>query len=158
MGRFVETVFKFGMNVAAGLLLLTVLAIVFNSMLRYFFSSGSALILEFSAYVFLWVTFLGLAGTLLVDGHTKVDMLLEQVPESIRNVLERFIVPLGGLLYGSLIFYAGFQLTMSLFRRSTMSIGANPFPLWPIAIIIPIGSLLFMVAVVYCFFRDSRKG
>lgn len=146
--RIIHTVCRAGVHVAAGVLLLTMLAIVANSFDRYVFGGGIHLIVELAQFVMLFIVFLGLAGTHLVAGHVSVDLLLTHLSERTNDILRRYIVPGLTLVYLCLIFYSGLSTTYHLFKDGVRSTGTIPIPLGPMMAIMPIGCLLMIVVLI----------
>ena len=146
---------------AAGLLFIVMLAIVFNSADRYIFGGGIHLIIESAKFVMLFVVFLGLAGTHLVSGHVSVDLLLSHLSDRTNDRLRRYFVPAVTLIYLCLIFYSGLVVTWRLFADGVVSTGIIPIPLGPMLAVMPFGCLLMiLVLVAECkhFFMGGRLG
>lgn len=143
---------RFGVHVAAWLLVATMLAIVFNAGLRYLFGGGIDLVIELAGYIFTWLIFLSIAGTFLAGGHVTVELLTENLPERARRILYRYVVPPICIVYVAMIGWAGGRETWSLFQSGEVSIGFNPFLLWPMLMIVPIGCTLLVIALVAILF------
>ena len=156
--RSIYIVCRAGVHVAAGLLVLTMLAIVVNSFDRYVFGGGIHLIIELAQFVMLFVVFLGLAGTHLVAGHVSVDLLLTHLNDRTNDILRRYFVPVATLIYICLIFYSGLSTTYHLLKDGVLSTGTIPIPLGPMLAIMPIGCLLMIaVLVAECKAYFSRE-
>lgn len=139
---------QFAMHIAAGLLFITMLAIVVNAGIRYTVGGGVHMILELSGFIFMWLIFLGLAGTYLVGGHVTVEALLSQVSPRARSVMEGLIVPVVAGGYTLVIGIAGATVTHQLFAEGTLTDGVIPLLLWPVMIIMPIGCALLLLALL----------
>ena len=79
--------------IAGGLNLLMLLNVFYDSILRYFFSSGSIALQEMEWHLFSIVFLFGMAYTLKEDGHVRVDILYEKF-----SPRWKAIVNIGGLL------------------------------------------------------------
>ena len=87
--RVVETICRSLQFIAEGLLLAMLLMISYDVGMRYIFNEPTIWANEVSTYALVAVTFIGLAPTHLVNGHIRVDLLLNSLSAARR---EQFIL------------------------------------------------------------------
>ncbi|WP_319560602.1 TRAP transporter small permease [Marispirochaeta sp.] len=95
--------------IAGAALTITILSIVFNVIVRYFFNWSFNWAEEIAPIGFSWVVFVGAAACYKRNMHIGVDVFVSIIPEKSRRILEvlmAFALPVlfGYLTYLSLIF------------------------------------------------------
>ena len=95
----------------AGFLNLVMLVNVFyDSIMRYFFRSGSIALQEMEWHIFAIVFLFGMAYTLKEDGHVRVDVLYDNFPPKVKAIVNIagalfFLIPLSALIINGSIWY-----------------------------------------------------
>lgn len=94
------------------------LAILFGAMIiimalgvffRYVLNNSLSWNIELSRFIFTWATFLGAVIAMRDGVHIRIDLLVDHVPEKIRQILN-LINALFVLIFTLLITYIGFEL------------------------------------------------
>lgn len=136
-------------------LMLIVCADVF---LRYFFNAPIKWTIDVTEVCLLYITFLVAAWVLRNEGHTKMDLVITRLNPDTQAVINMITSIIGAFIW-LLITWYGARVTYSHLRAGTILYSTMEFPLAPIEIIIPIGSLLFFIQFLrtsYGYFRTWR--
>ncbi len=142
--KAVELVTDIFAYVAGILLLLVALFVSYSVTLRYMHYKPPIWILQFTEYALLWITFLGAAWLLRMDGHVRIDTFVMLMGRRLRRVVET-VVDLLGSLVCIVILWFGVEKTLDLFRRSVMDVKGISLPEYPLFLIIPVGALLLLL-------------
>ncbi len=149
----VEKVAGFAVHVAAIVLQVAAVALVINALYRYTLGGGFPVITEVTRFALLIIVFLGLAGTHVVGGHVRVEILLTNLPAWLRRTFEGYLVPVVSIFYLSLLGWAGWLATVQMFNHGTTT-PTRPFiVLWPFASVIPIGCALLIIVLIVHLLR-----
>ena len=135
------------MALSAAILVIDMLAVTIDVLLRYSLGITYTGLFEIMEYSLLWMTFLPTAWLLKIDGHIKVDLLIERLDPSHKLMLNTITSIICILLLCVLTWY-GVRLTVLDFQSGLyLSTVLTPVK-WPIEIIIPIGYLLLLIELV----------
>ncbi|MEQ9815353.1 MAG: TRAP transporter small permease [Azospirillaceae bacterium] len=137
-----------GLHVGAWILVFTMLVIVVNAGMRYLFSASMHVVIELSGFAFLYMTFFAAAGTFLRGGHVVVELVTGVLPPRIRLIVRDILMSVAGIFFVLLLTWAGTVGTWRLIEAGTTTISTMPVPLWPVLIIMPIGSLFLLMAII----------
>jgi TRAP-type mannitol/chloroaromatic compound transport system permease small subunit len=124
--------------------------------LRYFFNAPTIWAAETAQYLFGYIFLLGGAYTLKHQGHVRVDVLINLLPERGRAVLNLLCYPII-LFYLVVLFYLtaekAWDSVVSLER--TYSVW-QPY-LYPVLVAVPIGAALMIVHAVAMMVSDFLR-
>ena len=112
---------------------------------------------DFAGYFLATASFMALAYTLRADGHIRVNLVLQRLPERSQWVLELAALALGALMVGYATVYAGLLLGES-WSYGDMSTGIVAIPLWIPQMSMVVGLLLLTVALVDTLLESWRAG
>lgn len=144
-------------HVAAIILQIAAVALVVNAIYRYTVGGGFPTIDESARFSLLIVVFLGLAGTHIVGGHVKVDLLLSTLPKRVMSIINGYLVPVGSMLFLGLLGWSGWVSTLQMYRHGTTTPSQPYITLWPISAVIPFGcALLMLILLLHLLRRISR--
>lgn len=139
------------MAVLAGILLFAItLMVTYAVTLRYLHMKPPIWVLQYTEYGLLWVTFLGAAWLQRLNGHIRIDTIINNLPVKIQSKIEIINYLMGCLVMGIVFYFALFH-TIDLFQRDIMEVKATIVPKYMIFCIIPFGSLVLLVQ----FVRDT---
>lgn len=142
--------------VGAGILIIMIsLAITINALARYFFGITSIILLEFTEYSLLWMTFLGTAWVAKRDGHISVDLLISLMGPSARRYLNILALIVGTLLF-FVIFCCSAYVTYGDYKANLILQTIYEPRKWIIEIIIPIGTLLLFLQLLMKVLNISK--
>lgn len=143
---------------AAALLIFIMLAICFEVVARRI-GYPQKWEIEVVEYCLLYVTFLGAAWLLKQEGHVRLDVVVERLSPRVQALLGS-ITSILSIIISLLLVVYGFQVTWDCFQRGIFRLTPLLAPMWPLIIIIPIGSLFLLVQFVrrtYGYLRAGRS-
>ncbi|PTX53976.1 TRAP-type C4-dicarboxylate transport system permease small subunit [Melghirimyces profundicolus] len=128
------------------LLVLTVLIVLVQVGLRYFFSYTPSWSEELTLVLLIWISFIGIAVGFRENLHIAVEFVVNRFPEGVRNGLE-WLTRLLVLVLGCLFIYFGGQFTIMM---SNTAMPGTQLPLAVMYFCIPTCGLLM---ILYTFFN-----
>ncbi len=144
-------------HVAAIVLQIAAVALVVNAIYRYTVGGGFPTIDEGARFSLLIVVFLGLAGTHIVGGHVKVDLLLSALPKRLTSVINGYLVPITSILFLAMLAWSGWVSTLQMYQHGTTTPSQPYITMWPISSVIPFGCvLLILILLLHLLRRISR--
>ena len=124
---------------AAGLMLVALALLIGAEIALRTVSGKSTLIAdEYSGYLFVWITMIGLAHSLKSGTFLRVDNLVSLLSRRGQALAELFSA-IVGLIVTSVCVYATGTLVSASYRFGTLSIQPSATPLWLAQIILPVG-------------------
>ncbi len=117
------------------------ISITLDVLSRYVFNYPLPAIVEINEYLLIYITFLGSAWVLRVNGHVSVDTLVSLLPSKWKGLIHVMTSIIGFLACLALTYYS-VLVTMSLYSRGIMEWQVLAIPKWIILICIPIGNLM----------------
>lgn len=142
------TIISRGVAFLAALLLLGCSVAIFIEIVARYAGYPTSWAQDVAIYCMIAGAFLCQAAVMLDDGHVRVDLLINQLPERMRNFLIRLTLALS-LIFIAIVFWYTLQTTMRSFRLGLMSTGLFRVPLWLVQGSMPIGfGLLFLAVIV----------
>ena len=132
---------------AGAIIVLMMIAITLGVIFRFTPLGSIVWIIEITDYCLLWITFLGAAWVLKVDGHVKMDMLLNRLKPRNQNLVNVITSSVGAIACLILAFFS-LKVTWQHFQTHNLFTRYLDVPSYPILAIIPIGSLLLFIQFV----------
>lgn len=134
---------------------ITVLLLIFtNAMLRGAAGFDLAWSLEVTAFLLLWLTFLGCSAAMARGAHMRVtEIVAHVVPEKLQPVLDLLISIVIVLLLSSLIYY-GATISMHTWAQKTTVL------YWPVGLLyasMPVGIAITLIFHLYNMALDARE-
>lgn len=147
MQKFKKFYAAFEDYLAGGLLFTGLMLILANVVLRYNpMWRPKAWIDEYSLYLVVWGTLIGIAVALRNDHHIKVDMLYNFLPLKAKRWVSVFAMTLG-MLFAMLFAVYGVQLVKFYYVMGQRSINTQT-PEWIPALCLPIAGVMFTVRFI----------
>ncbi|MBI2868564.1 MAG: TRAP transporter small permease subunit [Chloroflexi bacterium] len=134
------------------LIALTMLAIVYEVVVRYVFRAPTVWSNEISTYLVVAATFLGLAYALLMDAHVRVDMFFIRFSKSGQTKLNIFASVMA-LIYAVVITWKGWQYAWLMYQTNEVSGTLLRIPLFPLVMLIPLGTFLLCLQFLSKIYR-----
>ncbi|MDL0432905.1 TRAP transporter small permease [Marinobacter sp. TBZ242] len=158
MRRFLDSLYRFGgyisalqLTVIMAMVVLQVSGRVLDNVLQALGLKSLGLqipgLAELAGFLLLGATFTGLAYTLMVGGHIRVDLLHRTLPGSIRKALDLLVTIIALAITG----YAAWQSTLLAYDSydfGDLSIGMVPVPLWIPQAVMVMGLVWLVVALL----------
>jgi len=144
-------------SIIASLFFITIMLItVYEAIVRYVFNAPTIWTLEISQYLMLIATFLAAAYTLEVGGHIKVDFLVGRLSPGKRRIVN-IISSLLGIIFFAALVWKSTELAWFNFKFGVRSMTLLAVPLFPIYVIMPIGSFLLLLQGTVQFFLIVKR-
>ncbi len=134
----------------AGFLNLVMLVNVFyDSIMRYFFNTGSIAMQEMEWHLFSIVFLFGMAYTLKEDGHVRVDILYDRFSQRWKAIVNiggalLFIIPLSVLITEGSFWYVHEAFTSGEISGDPGGLGYR----WLIKSVIPVSFVFLIVSII----------
>lgn len=132
--------------------IIIMLITVYEVIVRYVFNAPTVWTLEISQYLMLIGAFLAAAYTLEVGGHIKVDFLVERLSPGKRRIVN-IISSLLGIIFFAALVWKSTELAWFTFKFGLRSMTMLAVPLFPIYVIMPIGSFLLLLQGIVQFLQ-----
>lgn len=158
MRRFLDSLYRFGGYISALQLTAIMVLVVLQVSGRVLDKGLLALgmdslglqvpgLAELAGFLLLGATFTGLAYTLSVGGHIRVDLLHRVLPESIQKALDLLVTVIALAITGYATWYS-VLLAYDSYDFGDLSIGMIPVPLWIPQAVMVVGLIWLLVALL----------
>jgi len=145
-----EDIDRIGSSIAATLaglgIIISIVLVVIGVIGRYLLNLAILFIDEYTGYLLVLTTFLGLAYTLRTDGHIEVDLVVRVFPPRIKSGFRIVTTSLALALTLLLTIYTG-DKTWSAYRIGSIATSPLETPLFVPQLVIPIGFGLLAVSL-----------
>lgn len=129
----------------AGIIIIsTMLGITFDVTNRFLFNESQTGLIELTEYGLLYITFLGAAWVLKLEGHVSLDFVLARLKPRSR-ALANFITSIIGLALCLIVAWYGVKVTWDHFHVAVFESVVLGIPDAYVLIAIPIGSLFLSI-------------
>jgi C4-dicarboxylate transporter DctQ subunit len=135
------------MVLGAAIIIIDMLAVSVDVILRYTLDITYTGLFEIMEYSLLWITFLATAWLLKINGHIRLDLILDRLNprrKVITNIVTSVICE---ILMGILIWYSIKLIVNDIVYGTYLSTVLQPIK-WPIEIIIAIGYILLFIVML----------
>ena len=105
-------------------IIITTVLVLVNVFMRYFLHSGIYWAVEVTTSCFVWSVFLGAAGAYRRNMHIGVDILVNKLPDTVRNIVN-IIVKLILLVTNGFIFYLSIVFVKNSYIKPTQVLGIS---------------------------------
>ena len=145
--KYIEAAFDTIMNISAVfagvLVVLIMLCVCMDVIMRYFFNNPLLWVVEMGEYAMLYITFIGAAWLLKIDGHVTIDILTMRMSGKKRNIFGMITSIIGVFISGFFVYY-GALVTWDHFARGVYNPSLLQFPKAPLIAVIPFGAFLLL--------------
>lgn len=144
--------------VAGVIILATAIGVSVNALARYGLAKDIPFVTEAGGYVFLFVIFLGLAGTFLAGSHIAVELLSLFVPRRQAIRFEQIVIPILSIAFLTVLIIASTIMTMRYYESGRLTVGLVPMPFWIFMAVVPIGSMVLEILMISMVYERLRGG
>jgi TRAP-type C4-dicarboxylate transport system permease small subunit len=144
-------------SVARGLCAVGVICVVTMMVLttadvvaRYVFNSPTMWADEMASYLLIAIVFLGLAQNLRADGHIRIDVVTNHVPQGARRMLEVFAFAIA-ILFSIILIAGTWTRFYNFWMRNTLSDSPLMTPMWVAMVPVVIGAVVLGIVSVWGF-------
>jgi len=154
--NFINKLSKGGAYLSGLLLIGLVCLILTEIFLRYFFDKSTMIADEYSGYMYLASIFLGLAYTFTQNGHIRINIITSKLSKGSNKIIDivASIITIAVLLF---ILYRTILFTYDSYELEMLSEAVSETPLYLTQIVMPIGVILFILAVIAFIFKKDKK-
>ena len=143
--------------VLASIALVSMVVIIFVEVIaRYIFNHPLGVADEFSAYLLVWLTFLGLVYNASIDAHIKVRIVVSKLSRRVQGRL-RVPVYLLFLLFAAVFTKIGYDFVLYNYVRGTKSFQLWLTPQWIPMLAIPIGCGVLLLLLLLRIIRSIKE-
>ena len=135
------------MVLACALVLLDTLAVTVDVLLRYSLGITWTGLFEITEYSLLWITFLSTAWILKIDGHIRVDLLLNYLNPRHRAIMNSISYIIGIFLLVLITWYS-LKITLYDYQESIILPTYLKPSKWYLEIIVPVGYFLLLIEML----------
>ncbi|SFE89435.1 TRAP transporter small permease [Alteribacillus iranensis] len=139
-------------SVAALLVIISTVSVIFEVFSRALFNVSYTWVHEINEYILLYIPFLTAAWLLRYNEHIVVDLIEEVIPSRLKFVLD-MIVGIIGIFVCAVLVWFGMLATLDFFVNGVRSQTNLGVPQAYIAVIIPLGSLLFLFEFIRSLYQ-----
>lgn len=154
--KVIDNMSEWSGRIASYAVLYIMLTLAYEVVARYVFNAPTIWVYEINEYVFcLYVAFSG-AFVMLHDSHTNVDILYQKFSPKLKLLINIFAGLCFYSVIGVLLWKSAFMAWESWeFREESFSLLASP--IYPAKMVVPIGTVLFLLQGTAKFIRDVTK-
>ena len=139
---------SFTFTLVAGLMMLSVaLFMSYEAFSRHFLDSPTSWVLTVSTLIFIWFTFLSVPYGIKSDKHVSCDIFVNQLPARSRQAIG-IATDLASLIFIIALGIYGFNHFMEAVEYNSMSDGLFRYPMWLVALSMPIGMALSIIQTI----------
>lgn len=147
LGRAIDLIADLGGQVAAWLVPLLMLLVIFEVFMRYVVGQPPILADEFGGYLLVGMSYLGLAYTWKAKGHVRVTFLVERLPPRVAGVL-RLITLVIAFAFSVVLIVSSYLFLALSFRLGLASSSWVHFPLQGIQLTLAVGFVSLSLTVL----------
>jgi TRAP-type C4-dicarboxylate transport system permease small subunit len=130
-----------GLRIICGILMFAMMVIIFSQVIaRYAFNRSLSWSEEVGRYIFVWISFLGLAAAYKQGAHVALDLLLKSLKGAARRTLEMVNIVLI-IVLSSAIIISGFKLFQVGMRQKSTAL---KLPMHWVFIVVPVCGILLL--------------
>lgn len=159
MGSILELGERVSFNVAMLITAIMMILISLDALLRYLFNSPISGAYEINQdFLMVAIVFLSLSFTYTGGDHINVDTFVKYIPAAVNRALQ-LLFRLMILIFVALLVYASWSKTLGAIQQKEYSSGGITYPLAWAYILVPVGSAILLLRLVYEFFSgDKNRG
>ena len=157
LGRAFDRVIT-ALNYLAGCILLFMAgAVLYEVFMRYLFNAPTRWVIEFSEYMLLYMALLAGAWVLKQEGHVRVEMLVDVLPQHVKAGLHAVTSWIGAVVCALFGWYSA-SLVWETFWSGEVLFRAVHVPKWAVLVSLPIGLLLLTLQFIRRSFTFRGPG
>lgn len=142
--NIVDTLSRCLFWINAVIIVIMAVAVTYEVVGRYLFGRATIWVTETSSYMLVAVAFLGAAWTLRLDGHIRMELLIETGGLAGRKISDFAMFFVGAAIALALL-WTGWNMTVANYNFGWRSSTLMATPLWIPQLLIPLGSLMLLM-------------
>jgi TRAP-type C4-dicarboxylate transport system permease small subunit len=157
LDRWIKRINQVLVVFAGSLIVIMAFLATYGSFRRYIFNAPEPVSYELSK-IFLLLSFvLAIAAVEMQDRFLRCDLLLERLPDNIRNIISNILSPILGIVFFGIITWISFSDSLRAFQIDQHSQSSWPVPLFPIKLMIPTGYGFLCLILLMRLFRGLLR-
>lgn len=149
--RIFERIERLFLYIAQIAIFIMMLLITADAASRYLFNQSITGVYEFTErYLMISAIFLSMSYVMKIDGHIKLDLLIDRLPSKVAESFNLLFLLLGAAFVFA-IGYQGMIVTYDYWVKNIVGTGLIPWPVWLSYIWVPIGAYLFTLRLLLQF-------
>jgi len=153
---FVQKLSKGGEDLSIGILFALMLLICGDTIGRYILQQPIPVAIELGEFSMIAMVYLSIAYAQSLKLHVKVELVTARLSPKIQTILGIFTDAVG-ICFWVLVTYQGAEIALEVYRYGDATPGMVPLPLLPAKILIPIGSSLLCIQLLYDISDKVKK-
>jgi len=133
--------------IAMSMIMFAVLAVCVEVTIRYFTGKSLTWVEDVSAMLLVYITFLGAAWLLRIDGHVRVDTVTNRLSPRYQFFFDLFTSVVSAIAFLVIVWY-GAEFTLVQFRSGYYMPTPLETPQWVVVVIIPVGCALLLIQLL----------
>lgn len=143
-GSFFDAIVNWGGGAAACVIVFTMLAVLYEIIMRYFLNRPTSWVLEVVEWCQVWMTFLSAAWVLKEKAHVTIDIASARLKQKAQMMLEIITSSVGALICLTMVWFGG-QVVWDHFARRVLEATLLRAPKGPLLLVIPCGFFLMFI-------------
>ncbi|NQU65306.1 MAG: TRAP transporter small permease [SAR324 cluster bacterium] len=143
-------------KIAAIVLAAIVVLILLEIFLWNTFQVSTIIADEYSAYGLAALVFLGAGYTLRNDGHIRITLIVNHVPEVFSRFLKRLAPTISSIFMAYLLYYL-YKMIAATYRYNTTSGTLTDTPIWIPQVIMFVGAVAFFLQLIALTIRAYQN-
>jgi TRAP-type C4-dicarboxylate transport system permease small subunit len=157
LDRWIKRINQVLVVFAGSLIVIMAFLATYGSFRRYILKAPEPVSYELSK-IFLLLSFvLAIAAVEMQDRFLRCDLLLERLPDNIRNIISNILSPILGIVFFGIITWISFSDSLRAFQIDQHSQSSWPVPLFPIKLMIPTGYGFLCLILLMRLFRGLLR-
>lgn len=141
--------------IAAGIITVAMIfTATYGVIRRYIFHRPEPYSYELSMVFMVWSFVLAVPMVEVLEQHIRTDIFIQFASKKVRLFMSRFITPIIGLFYCSLLTYKGIDVAIYSFKTGDRSMSVWAIPLFPVKVFIPLGFAVLTFVVLTRFLHN----
>ena len=141
---------------AAVLIVFTMLAVDVDIVWTFFFRGSILWVFEIATFCLLYITFLGTAWLLKIEGHVKVDIVFSKLKPR-AQAIANIVTSVFGIIISLILFWWGIKVSCEHFQHGYYIRSMVNYPTGVLLSIIPFGSFLLFIQFLRTTYGSIRK-
>jgi TRAP-type C4-dicarboxylate transport system permease small subunit len=153
MGKIGKLLLRnFEVTLSGAFLSVTVLVVILNVILRYFFKGGLYWVEEVSTVSFIWSVFIGAAAAYRHKMHIGIDLITKLCPERTRELISIIINLLMVVINGYIVYLSYLFIQQNRLKRTPVL----DVPALYVNLAITVGFTLMTIHAIQFLYQESR--
>ncbi len=152
LSSFIDRILKLGAYLSAFLIVALVLLILIEIFIRSFFDMSTMIADEYSGYLYLASIFLALGYAFSKGAHIRINIITSKLSEKSNKKFD-IVAAIITLFVLAFTFYRTVLFTYDSYSLEMLSENVSETPLYLTQLAMPIGIMIFMLAVVLFIFK-----